>query len=478
MISLVSREEAGSLEDTDRIEVSCSREEDGSSEDTDRIEVSCSREEAGSSELTDGCEKQTEKKILAAVKAPAQRDERMVTEYAAYTCEGNTVTLYRLYGMDPMAEIPAIIDGKVVERCADHLFAREMSVMCPVEQMSLAAFHSDGWVRILPDDYPSSIPEMEKMALCQDRVESIRIPEGVKQIGNYAFYGLYRLREISFPSSISRIGWGMFNGCGKIERLIFHLPSGEMTLHKKSLCAGAPGGETPCQEAPGGETLYEESCEKVLREHAQDTNALIEGTPDIDMLSEKELTPPVMKEVLDALSGEVDAIVMQGDRELYRLRFPEYYEEGKENTPARIIEIVYHGTGHQYRNCFLSRVLQFERYDDIFPLAAAQESLQTNVNLILNRLRSGPEPRTEALTRYLSYLGGHNEAVTEMILSDEEFDPVPVIMMLDDKNYYNSTYIDESIRMASRAGCAAVVSCLMDIRNRRFKTQKRSRYEL
>ena len=44
------------------------------------------------------------------------------------------------------------------------------------------------------------------------------------------------------------------------------------------------------------------------------------------------------------------------------LVFPEFFEEGVENTPARIIEHHTHGSGMYYRNCFVNRKLQFDEY--------------------------------------------------------------------------------------------------------------------
>ena len=114
--------------------------------------------------------------------------------------------------------------------------------------------------------------------------------------------------------------------------------------------------------------------------------------------------PPVMKEVLDAVANRVEAIVRKDGAEQWRLTFPDYYEEGKENTPARIIDIVYHGTGHKYRNCFLNRGIQFDKYDEVFPFAAAQESTDTCVSIIRNRLRRGPAPKEEWSYRYIDYI--------------------------------------------------------------------------
>ena len=367
-------------------------------------------------------------------------------EYAAYTVQGDHVILYRLYGTGPVVEVPDRIEGKRVEILADHLFANEMSVLCDPKQMSLARLRGNSWevqngeallalLRDAENGTPAGMPELsvedvpvrimktlEKEALCADRVSVVHIPEGVRQIGNYAFYGLYQLREVSFPSTIQKIGWGMFNGCRKVNRLMLELK------------------ET------------------------------------------QELTPPAMKELLDALPNELDVIVRRGADELYRLRFPAYYEEGKENTPARIIEIIYHGTGHQYRNCFLNRVLQFDRYDEVFPLAAAQENPQTNVHLILNRFRSGPAPKKEIQQRYLEYLRQENTVLMEEILSDPDFSPESELRLLDGLDFFTSTLIDASIQAASRKENTRAVSCLMEIRGRRFAGgsagKSRSRYVL
>ncbi len=391
-------------------------------------------------------------------------------EYAAYTCQGDGIVLYRMYGVGSVVEIPRQIDHFQVKILADHIFAGEISAMCPPEKMSLARLEADEWVRVEKTEYPCSIREMEKDALCKDRVELIRIPEGVRQIGNYAFYGLYFLREVSFPSSMERIGFGMFNGCQRVSRLVFHLDS---TADGTPFRPSDRVSTMPVNRVPAG--IADEASVGIEDE-------ISAGMSRTDMpaapLSEKELTPRIMKEVLDALSNEVEAVVMQGEKELYRLRFPEYYEEGKENTPARIIEIIYHGTGHQYRNCFLSRVMQFDRYDDVFPLAAAQEDPKTDIPLVLNRLRSGPEPKEEAIRRYLDYLRGVNEEMMEIILEDREFEPARTLTILDTKEFFTSSNIDTSIQKASECGASGAVSCLMEIRSRRFAGQKRNRYEL
>ena len=355
-------------------------------------------------------------------------------ECAAYTVQGDSVTLYRLYGTGTVVEVPDRIDGKKVETLADHLFADEMSGPGSAKQLCRAYLEGSSWVKMDRTDpkqemlfgreaCEEELKDLEKEAYCGSRVSAIHIPEGVRRIENYACYGLYQLREVRFPSTIQMIGWGVFNGCRLVSRLVLQLEEGPES-------------------------------------------------------SRDDITPPILKELVDSLPHEIDVIVRRGSRELYRLRFPGYYEEGKENTPARIIEIIYHGTGRQYRNCFLGRELQFDRYDEVFPLAAAQESPVTNVHLILNRLRSGPAPKEEAERRYLEYLRAESGTLMEEILSDQDFDPAVTIRMLDRKEYYTSTIIDESIQTASEKGCSGAVSCLMEIRRHRFANSRRNRYVL
>ena len=54
-----------------------------------------------------------------------------------------------------------------------------------------------------------------------------------------------------------------------------------------------------------------------------------------------------------------------------RFWFPEFFEEGVENTPARILENHVHGSGIRYRNSFVHKKLNTLEYDRLFPYAVA-----------------------------------------------------------------------------------------------------------
>ena len=50
-----------------------------------------------------------------------------------------------------------------------------------------------------------------------------------------------------------------------------------------------------------------------------------------------------------------------GSEERAKLIFPEHYEEAVENTPARIVETHYHGSGGDYRQCFYGQGIKLQR---------------------------------------------------------------------------------------------------------------------
>ena len=346
-------------------------------------------------------------------------------EHVEYIDENEYIILYRVFAPGSIAEIPSEIAGKPVKVLADHLFANEPSAFYQPHQIRRAVLRAETYEEeAILKDAESFSEDRETEALSGARIEIIRIPEGVEGIGNYAFYGCYCLKEVSFPSSMKRIGYGLFNGCRQVSRLNFEL-----------------GNDRP-------------------EEGAQTAN------------------PSVMKEVLDAVSNESRAVVTYNGEEQWQLTFPEYYEEGKENTPARIIEIVYHGTGHQYRNCFLNRKIQFDRYDEVFPLAAAQEIPDTCISIIRNRLRSGPEPKEEWKVRYIEYLRSEINLLTQRILEDREYDPVSELQILDRNGFFASNNVDLFIRRASELKRADAVSFLMDVKRRQSGSARKSKYEL
>ena len=155
-------------------------------------------------------------------------------------------------------------------------------------------------------------------------IQEIRIPDGVRELGNYTFYGCRNLVTLEMTDSVKTIGGGSFTGCGALRKLHVLMESGG----------------TSCIRDVVSETFHEVYV----------------------------------------------SIRFRDSREGAELIFPEYYEEGVENTPARILETHYHGCGYKYRQCFLEKKVDYQGYDRMFYLAKINEKPEILLPMAMGRL--------------------------------------------------------------------------------------------
>ena len=365
-----------------------------------------------------------------------------------YIDKSTYVILLRVYTESDTIQIPEQIDGKPVRELADHAFADEPSVLYAESEKrravrsgdcwtfqsagagaSAASTHFSGERTERPDaSVNAAVPNSERRstlppALCGRRLRAVILPDALAAIGNYAFYGCDNLKTVSFPASIRRIGSGLFNSCPALSVLVF-----------RQAVSAAP--------------------------------------------SAPPATPALLQEVLRTVNHEVEVRLQDpSGQDAVRLLFPEYYEEPKENTPARIIEIIWHGTGYQYRQCFLQRKLQYSQYDSLLPAADAQEMPQTLVRLCLDRLITPAELSRVHLESYVSCLRKRPDALWTFLLADQETDLTDWLRVLERSGYFTEERLDQMIDQASSAGRADASVYLMDLRRRMFRPSSGSKYD-
>ena len=362
-----------------------------------------------------------------------------------YIDKSTYVILLRVYTESDTIQIPEQIDGKPVRELADHAFADEPSVLYAESEKRRAVRSGDCWTfqsagagaSAAPTHFSgerterpdasvnAAVQNSERLstlppALCGRRLRAVVLPDALAAIGNYAFYGCDNLKTVSFPASIRRIGSGLFNSCPALSVLVF----------RQAVSAAPPA------------------------------------------------TPALLQEVLRTVNHEVEVRLQDpSGQDAVRLLFPEYYEEPKENTPARIIEIIWHGTGYQYRQCFLQRKLQYSQYDSLLPAADAQEMPQTLVRLCLDRLITPAELSRVHLESYVSCLRKQPDALWTFLLADQETDLTDWLRVLEHSGYFTEKLLDHMIDQASSAGRADASVFLMDLRRRMFRPSSRSKYD-
>lgn len=188
-------------------------------------------------------------------------------------------------------------------------------------------------------------------------LKELVLPKGIKKVGRYAFYNCRNLEKLDFGGKLKDLGAGALTGCHQVQELRVKL--------------GEDG----------------ESC---------------------------------LREILTELP-ETLCVTIEKNKEKGCFWFPEFFEEGVENTPARILENHVHGSGIRYRNCFQNRRLNTTEYDEIFPYAIAWEDEETVLKLALGRIFTPFELAEKAKDRYLNYLREHMDSAEGLLGKQKEY---------------------------------------------------------
>lgn len=236
----------------------------------------------------------------------------------------------------------------------------------------------------------------------------IDLPKGIEVIEDYAFYRCLALEEIHLYAGIKRLGCGAFMGCKKLKKIVIK-----------------------------------------------------DVEDDIHFLTE----------ILYDFQYEVEVELVFKDGTLVKLTFPEYYEESVENTPARIIDIVFHGSGYKYRQCIRNRQMDYEKYDGVFSYAIAQEFPQTCIKIALNRLSTPVGLKQTAKERYLEYLREQSKEVSKQICKE---DALEILGVLADTGYFTEELLKEFQDRASAMGRAEMASYLLNHGLEHFKPKKKT----
>ncbi len=262
---------------------------------------------------------------------------------------------------------------------------------------------------------------MEKLELAENY-------ESLSEIPAYGFSGREDLTEIRIPFTVKKIGRYAFYNCRNLQKIIFFSHIGDVG-------SGAFTG-----------------CHKVSH-------------LDVTIVPEK---PSCLKDFLQELTEEM---VVDYRGETYaRLLFPEYYEEGVENTPARILMTEIHGSGLKYRNCFLKTEFQFAEYDKQFPYAKAWESPRFVQDLVLGRLMYPLQLGERARKEYESYLQEHLAGTGIRLIGEND---VQRLSWLLEHTDYEQACLEQWLDMAAFSQLPECTSLLMEQKRKRFPAKSR-----
>lgn len=262
-------------------------------------------------------------------------------------------------------------------------------------------------------------------------VEIPREVEGksVTALGDYVLSGL-PCESVHIPQGVKKIGRYGFYNCRGLSHLEFH--SDFMDI--------GSGAFTGCHHI---------------------------GRLDVHMEKEetglKEILSEVMEELCVRLHGMYEAV----------LWFPEFYEEGVENTPARILMTQVHGSGLYYRNCFQGKKFNFMEYDRRFEMACAQESEGFLTELVLGRLSHPCALGREAKEKYESWLSAHYKKTALMLVQKEREEELEWMLNTYPPAEKSRNGFMEILDAAADKGAPSMVSMLMEYKRIHFPAKRR-----
>ena len=247
-------------------------------------------------------------------------------------------------------------------------------------------------------------------AFARTRAVRIELPPHMEKIGNYSFYRCFGLRSLSFSDALMDVGSGAFNGC---------------------------------------------ALRKIRIDHYR---------------GEKSSLKFLVDELRYALCVTLVYHRADGREEEARILFPEHYEEAVENTPARIVETHYHGSGGDYRQCFYDRELNFAEYDRLFPRAVAEERREDALQLAALRLCWPYRLAEEARKRYEAYLRDHMSCAGKVYVEQGD---LHMLRFFGEAGYWDREALEAAVDAAAKKKEAEMLGFLMDERRRLFPGKKK-----
>ena len=127
-----------------------------------------------------------------------------------YEQKNGTAKILRCFGEAEEVSLPAFVHGCPVTEIGDYIFSAGMRTE------PFGYLWEEGCQKLPVRKAAAS--ELGP-AFCGDKVREISLPPELLRIGRYAFYNCDGLRRLQFSSGIRDIGAGAFNGCRKIEEL-------------------------------------------------------------------------------------------------------------------------------------------------------------------------------------------------------------------------------------------------------------------
>ena len=309
--------------------------------------------------------------------------------------------------------------------------------------------------------------------LCGNNLKELVLPGSVRRVGRYCLYNCGALEQLEFDSALSDWGSGVFTGCHHIRKIRLYLGEDGKSSLKQMLDEVPEAVEVEFLSRNPGQAGSTAGNLQGALDQTESTTGNLPGSSD--QTRSVSGSPAGLFNRIGHGSGDFCFTGTEKDAEegavlMARLIFPEFYEEGVENTPARILETHVHGSGILYRNCFQSRVFDFQQYDRLLPYAVAREDFDTTARLVTGRLWFPYELSEAARRQYEEYVISERAQFAELFVRTHDMRGIRWLTETAAKTYPG--LYDLLMELAGRAGFVEAIGFLMESRRMSKKKDK------
>jgi len=258
-------------------------------------------------------------------------------------------------------------------------------------------------------------------------ITGVKLPDTVKSIGDYAFCNCRLLKSAELGEGIREAGGHVFYDARGLESITL---SGKMEFIGDG---------------------FVKNCEAL---------------ENITLITDGALSSQTVL-FLNDISRRFYLILK---KQQAMLLFPDFGYEYISNAPSMRFTTVTHGSGVEYRKAIEKGGINFEAYDNAFIMGKIEERRQTLIEIAVVRIMYPFELGEKSRIDYASYI---SENIAETIGFAAKKDGVDMLEVLDKNGVFDKDNIKEAIAASTDIKRADLSAYLMDIKHKRFGSEKR-----
>lgn len=383
-----------------------------------------------------------------------------------YKASADGITILGAKGRASQLHIPETIDGKPVVAIGDYAFAIETEQPMPEEE-------SLGELTLCPaTEDRTAVPREDE----GDALLRIVLPDTVRRIGAYAFYGCNALRNVLLPEALEEIAPYTFSGCSSLEALT--LPQ---KIQKIGGYAFYDCHTIKTLQVPEGVTAIGQyafyNCRSLTKMNIPKSAVHLETGLFLNCDSLYEIHFGQCNHVSDLIAVLNHELLLTIDFPDARVKLliPDFQYEYIEDTPARMFHQINYGSGHLFRQCIRNADVDFRRYDELFYLTKREDAAVLVLLLAVYRLSYPyrlPENRRET---YLSYVKEHLLFAAEYYIEQNDLEALRQFSLW---GLFTAQTLPQILDLAQKKRKTAILSFLMDYQHKNAVQTTKKNFDL